>query len=316
MTNPSNSISVVIPTYRRGEALSDTVRYLLQLAVLPQEILIIDQTEKHPAFIESFFQELDPGIARRITLTKPSITKAMNTGLLEAKGDIVLFLDDDIVPDKNLIKAHSDAYTKCPDAWAVVGQVLQPEEQFQSVAFIRKERGSPLCSDLDFKFNSNMPSEVYNVMAGNLSVKRKQAISVGGFDENFTPPVAFRFETEFAKRIVSYGGKIFFEPAASIRHLRAPSGGTRSRGSHLKSASPIHGVGDYYFALRCGKGIERATYMARRPFREVCTRFHLKHPLYIPVKLIGEFRAIGLAFCLYRKGPCLLEHSKEVEPGT
>jgi GT2 family glycosyltransferase len=163
-----------------------------------------------------------------------------------------------------------------------------------------------LTRDLRFAFNGHEPAWVTNVMAGNLCVKRERALAVGGFDANFTPPVAYRFETEFAKRLVAAGGRIRFEPAASIRHLRASRGGTRSQGSHLNSASPVHGVGDYYFALRCGRGWERAWYMARRPFREVRTRFHLRHPWYIPVKLIGEMRALLLALRLWRQGPRLL----------
>jgi hypothetical protein len=142
-------------------------------------------------------------------------------------------------------------------------------------------------------------------MAGNLCVNRKKALESGGFDERFGPPVAFRFETEFAKRMILRGGRIWFEPTASVQHLRAASGGTRSRGSHLVSASPLHGVGDYYYALRCGRGWDRVRYMLRRPFREVRTRFHLGHPWWIPVKLLGEVRALLMALRWYRCGPRL-----------
>jgi GT2 family glycosyltransferase len=141
-----------------------------------------------------------------------------------------------------------------------------------------------------------------NVMAGNLSVRRDKALQIGGFDENFIG-VAYRFETEFAHRIWAQGGKILFQPEASIHHLRAPSGGTRSHGNHLTSVSPLHGVGDFYFALRQGLSLATLIYMARRPFREVCTRFHLKHPWWIPVKFLGEIRALLLAIRLRRQGP-------------
>ena len=94
---------------------------------------------------------------------------------------------------------------------------------------------------------------------------------------------------------------MLYEPAASIRHLRAERGGTRRFGNHLCSWSPVHGVGDYYFALRNGIGLESLIYMAQRPFRETCTRFHLRRPWWIPVKLAGELLAllwgIRLACC-------------------
>ncbi len=48
----------------------------------------------------------------------------MNRALLEAKGDIVLFLDDDVIPIRSLVKQHLAAYTdEC--VVGVVGQVLQ-----------------------------------------------------------------------------------------------------------------------------------------------------------------------------------------------
>ena len=141
--------------------------------------------------------------------------------------------------------------------------------------------------------------------------KRQRAILIGGFDENFASPVASRFETEFAKRLVANGGKIWFEPKASIRHLQEKSGGTRSRGGHLNSMSPRWGVGDVYFALRCGRGWERMWYIMRKPFREVRTRYHLKHPWWIILKFIGEWLAICQALCLYFKGSRLIGTTRD-----
>ena len=305
-------LSVVIPTYRRGQILRDTLEHLLKLSVRPDEILIVDQTEEHPPEVHECLQRLELGIVRRIILERPSIPHAMNIGLQEAKGDIVLFLDDDIVPDKNLVSAHLRAHEEYPGSCAVVGQVLQPEEGFQESEVRSQKSESGLRRDLGFKFNSTKSVWVENVMAGNLSVKREFALRIGGFDENFIPPVSFRFETGFAKRLIAAGGKIRFEPAASIRHLRAGQGGTRSQGVHLTSASSIHGVGDYYYALLHGRGWNRFCYMAIRPFRQVRTKFHLAHPWYIPVKFIGELRALALAFRLNQKGSLLLPTAQRV----
>jgi GT2 family glycosyltransferase len=210
----------------------------------------------------------------------------------------------------------------------VVGQVLQPEDwesdgETSNSAEAGEDResgerspnvravasghhSSSLLSDLNFGFSGSRGAWTGNVIACNLSVRKSQFLAAGGFDETFGPPVAYRFETEFAKRLVQAGGSIWFEPTASIRHLRVARGGTRSTGGHLTSASPVHGVGDYYYALRCGQGMERAVYMLRRPFREVRTRFHLRHPWWIPVKFVGELRALCLALKLHRHGPRLL----------
>ncbi len=310
MTRIEN-VSVVVPTYGREAVLVETLRRLLDAVPAPGELLVVDQTDRHAESTERVLREEHrAGRLRWIRHRPPGVVGAMNRGLAEARGEIVLFLDDDILPSPNLPAAHRAVYRAFPEAWAAVGRVLQPEDDDTPEpggvgGKIGRRRGdrpsSPLRRDLEFRFNGIEPAWVENVMAGNLSVRRDRALAIGGFDENFLPPVAYRFETEFAKRLIAAGGRIRFEPSAEIRHLRAVSGGTRSIGSHLTSASPLHGVGDYYYALRRGRGWDRASYLARRPFREVRTRFHLRHPWWIPVKFIGELRALVLAFRLYRR---------------
>ncbi len=66
---------------------------------------------------------------------------------------------------------------------------------------------NPLRQDLDFRFNSSHPCYVRNCMSGNLSVRREEALTIGGFDENFNLTVAFRYETDFARRIWEQGAR-------------------------------------------------------------------------------------------------------------
>lgn len=293
-------VSVAIPTFERGSVLVDTLRALLEQG--PGEILALDQTEAHPTDVEEALGALErEGRLRRERLPRPAIPAAMNAGLLRATRPLVLFLDDDIVPAPGLVAAHAAGYER-DSTWAVAGQVLQPGEE---PAPPRPCRTRGFRAHLDFAFRSSERAWITNGMAGNLSVRREQALAVGGFDENFEG-AAYRFETEFCRRLCRAGGEILFEPAASMRHLRAARGGTRAKGSHLSSASPAHGVGDYYFALRTEGGLERLAYVARRPLREVVTRFHLRHPWFIPVKLLGELRALLWARQLARRGPRLL----------
>jgi hypothetical protein len=136
-------------------------------------------------------------------------------------------------------------------------------------------------------------------MAGNLSVKRERALQIGGFDENFTG-AAYRFETDFAMRIAAAGGKIWFEPLASLRHLQLSSGGLRSYGDHRSSPKPVHSMGDYYFALHHVPHFWR--YAAGRIVKNVATRYLATHPWLIPAKLIGESRGLIAARSLHRKG--------------
>ena len=71
----------------------------------------------------------------------------------------------------------------------------------------------------------------------------------------------------------------------------------------MTSGSPIHGIGDYYFALKQGLSLTTLRYMLRRPIREIATRFHATHPWWIPVKFFGELLALCGAIVLFWRGP-------------
>lgn len=299
-----SDVSIAIPTFGREDVLLETVRGCLLQAPSAGEILVIDQTATHVESTEKVLSEWHRmGCIRWIRLKQPSIPAAMNQALLLASGSLVLFLDDDIVPAEEMVAAHAAAHGG-QDLAVVVGQIIQPWQQPMDIA--PPKCRDPLRTDFEFPFHSTKRAELQNAMAGHMSVVRKIAVAVGGFDENFQG-AAYRFETEFARRIRRTGKRIVFEPAASIRHLRAERGGTRVHGSHLGSASPSHGVGDYYFAMQQGIDVNSARYIARRMMRELCTRFHLLRPWYIPVKFVGEVRALCWAWQLQRSGPVLIK---------
>lgn len=307
-------VSVVIPTYGRDSVLTDTIKMFLGQSQRAAELLVVDQTETHDPSTTAQLEKWEAeGAIRWIRLAVPSQPVAMNRGLLEASNPLVLFIDDDIRIDEDFVAAHYQASLR-PMVGAVIGQILQPGEVPLSAADWRTS-GSQL-GDLDFPFRSDRAMSIRNGMSGNMSVKRELALSIGGFDENFLAPVAYRFDSDFSVRLVDAGFEVFFDPRPRIHHLRAERGGTRISGSHLTSASPIHGIGDYYYALRRGIGWETVRYVLRRPFREVMTRFHLRHPWWIPVKFIGELRALARALVLWRRGPKLLPGDGGITKGT
>jgi GT2 family glycosyltransferase len=321
-------ISVGIATYQRERILLDTIDHLLKLSIGATEIIVVDQTPEHDAATERELTLLESqGKFRRIRLPRPSITRAMNVVLEQARHAVLLFLDDDVVPSKNLVAAHARAHT-IEGCNIVAGQVLQPGEepladQESEVGGRRSEargRGAEVGGQRTevrsqksepFQFRSSRRQFITELMGGNFSIKRELALKLGGFDENFVH-VAYRFEAEFASRALAAGEKILFEPDASIRHLKASTGGTRAYGNHLTTIKPSHAVGEYYYLLRAKQIPRRLLKMVARPLRAVRTKHHLSHPWWIPGTLIAETCGFLWAVALAARGPRLIGQGSEV----
>ncbi|MEQ9411988.1 MAG: glycosyltransferase [Fuerstiella sp.] len=295
-------VTVIIPTIGREQVLLNTVRACLDEPEPPGHVIVVDQTKQHEPDTSRQLNEWQQ--QGRVTVLTPRIASqpaAMNVGLLHSDSRLLLFLDDDVEPTPGFVAVHAAAHHD-PKIWCVVGQIIQPWQQPEPIP---RETPTPgLKCDLEFPFHSTVECEIYNGMSGHMSVTRQRCLQLGGFDENFKG-AAYRFDTEFSRRVIAHGGKVLFQPRASLKHLRVARGGTRLAGNHLASANPIHGVGDYYFALRQGRGLDRWKYISRRMVREFCTKFHLARPWFIPVKLLGEIRAFVWACRLSWQGPAL-----------
>jgi len=284
-------LTIAIPTYCREKVLLDTVYHLLSLNGSTIEILILDQSASHTPLVQHELSRLHAlGQIRLAKLNKPSIPSAMNRGLIEASHDLVLFVDDDVVPEGDFISAHLRAHA-VEKGRIVAGRIIQPWQE-----------GLDFSGDGSFHFASLDSGEVDEFMGGNFSLDRRRAIAIGGFDENFVR-VAYRFEAEFAYRWRAAGYHIIFEPKACIHHLKVPSGGTRTYGNHLTTIRPDHSVGAYYFYLCTLSGSSVLKSIMRRIFGAVTTNYHLKNPWRVLPTLISEIRGLMWACRLARKGP-------------
>jgi GT2 family glycosyltransferase len=238
-----------------------------------------------------------------LRLENPSIPQAMNLGLLEARHPIVLFLDDDIIPHSALVEAHVRALEKTGAA-LVAGRVIQPWQV-----------GQDFSDDRGFHFATVKPAWIQDFIGANFSVHRETMLQLGGFDERFVR-VAYNFEAEFAHRLRAAGYRIYYEPTASVHHLKVSSGGTRTFGDHLRSYRPDHAVGAYYFILRTWSGWESAGRFLARPLRSIATRHHLRQPWWIPTTLLAELSGMVWALVLAAQGPRYLSSGKCLKDGA
>jgi hypothetical protein len=205
-----------------------------------------------------------------------------------ARNDVLLFLDDDIIPAPDLIDAHRNTWTAEPPA-AVCGQVLQPWHQ-GPVNYVK---------DFSEGFDAAYaePCEILALMGGNFSIHRHVFFDLGGLDENFFG-VAYRWEAELSYRILHRTGrKITFRPQAGIRHLQA-SGGTRSHGNKDTWRHISGSVCDYYFAMKCLPASRALGYCLHRLVRAPLNRATARRPWIIPPLYLRELVAIVWAGAL------------------
>ena len=243
MSLNAKTCSVVIPSMGRRPYLINCIGDLAKMNTLPQEVLVIEQGEAPAALPAPSAFEM-----RQLHCKEPNASLARNIGLAEARGDIVLFLDDDVrISNPNYLKNHLRHYDDLTVP-GVYGQVLEvgqdPTEQ-PDPSVIETDAGW-----MKLPPNYARPCRTRNGASNNLSVRRDLALVVGGMDAWFEKG-ARREETEFNLRLTKLYGPLVFDPDAGLVHLSA-DGGSRTWGRpRYMSAVPMHHiVGHWYFLLR------------------------------------------------------------------
>ena len=101
----SMRFSVVIPTKGRLAPLRKTLESLREADPLPDEVLVIDADEQSSA--RQLVLELqDAQLSLHYVHTAPSLTMQRNIGIDRASGDVVVFLDDDVVGATGWVIEH------------------------------------------------------------------------------------------------------------------------------------------------------------------------------------------------------------------
>lgn len=149
-------ISVIIPTLSRDRYLEDTIEDLLnQDNDYSFEIIIIDQNnlplEERSQSLKLLVQEKE---IKWIRFSGKNVVLSRNKGIDIAKGDIIVFLDDDIrIKDKNFLNKHIQAYGDASENIAAVcGREVNPGGAEFSYNF-NYARNNPISDILFFPRN-------------------------------------------------------------------------------------------------------------------------------------------------------------------
>ncbi len=113
-------ISVAIITRNRGNVLVNSLASLTKQVIRPYEVLVVDN-DSHDATKEvvDYFKKKLP--VRYVKEKKVGIPYARNRAIKEAKGDILVFIDDDVTVDENWLIEVIKAHTKYKSAIAIQG---------------------------------------------------------------------------------------------------------------------------------------------------------------------------------------------------
>lgn len=220
------AISIIICTLNREEVLCNTLRSVIRLLEGRQdsELIVVDQTCRHTEATENCLNELAKSF-RWERVDFASLTRARNHGVRLARGEIILFLDDDVEPSPRLIDEHLACYNK-PEIWGVGGCALLPGKRKLSRGDLTSSELREIESNHSNRFDLNW-SRITSWASGcNMSFRREKLFEVGGFDEAYYG-VAIGEEAELCWRLCQAGGVIVYAPDAELLHLVNPSGGCR-----------------------------------------------------------------------------------------
>jgi len=229
-------VSVLIPTIQRYPYLKTLLDQLRDQTIAPLEIIVLDQTpsDERDANLASEFEDLP---LKLIVLDQPGQCTSRNLGVAQARGDYILFLDDDVEVERDTIEMHWFALSHFK-ADVSVGSVHEPPEEGQ-VGKVPK-----------IQISSIFP-------AGNSMIRKEIFKKSGLFDLAYDH--GSRADGDLGMRLYLSGALMIQNLANDILHHHAPRGGLRTHSARVVTAAQskrsifkrnLPSVSDFYLASR------------------------------------------------------------------
>jgi glycosyltransferase involved in cell wall biosynthesis len=231
-------ISVIVPTYRREEPLKETLEDVLKQDYPNFEVLVIDQTPTHEPEIQAYLEKLAK--TEKINWFRvnwASLPGARNYGVRRSRGEIILFIDDDVKLPEGYLQAHARNYQERPEVGAVAGRVFDRMKLADSQKIVAGDSPysieylPPEAMDAGIAWyhidlvHTTKPQRVISTRGCNMSYRRDIFIKHGiWFDERFRGS-AVREESDFCLHLRQTGYQIWYDPEAYLVHLGEETGG-------------------------------------------------------------------------------------------
>jgi len=217
-------ISVIVRTYHRGEYLRQAVSSLLRqtLPLQEYEIIVVDNDPDGSArkTVQEIISCYRVSNVRYIQERKISASRAANTGVKNSTGDLIAFLDDDTIAEKDwLTKIMKNFSTKRVDLLA--GKIILKISGKKLPGWVKGEL-KILLGELDLGSSAREMKRREFPLLMNMALRKDVFFSVGGFPENIgfqdgKPYAGEENALVLAARKKKY--RIFYDPEVVVYHL-------------------------------------------------------------------------------------------------
>ncbi|MDZ8223198.1 glycosyltransferase family 2 protein [Nostoc sp. ChiVER01] len=249
---PLPSLTVAICTKDRPENLARCLQSLLNLqpSAWEWEILVIDNApsdERTKELVASF-----PKV-RYVREPKPGLDFARNCALHSAMGELVAYLDDDVLVDRKWLEGLMEAWTENPDAAAFTGLVL-PYELVADAQILFEQRGGFRRGFEKIRYGQVLPGNpLHPCGAGifgagcNMSLRRNILLEIGGFDEALDTGATLPGggDLDIFYRVIRAGYPLVYEPKYLVFHQH------RRKYTQLRRQYWTWGLGFMAFVVKC-----------------------------------------------------------------
>jgi glycosyltransferase involved in cell wall biosynthesis/peptidoglycan/xylan/chitin deacetylase (PgdA/CDA1 family) len=204
--------SVVIPTYQREKLVTLSVKSLNTQDFIGnfEVIVVIDGSRDYSAEALRSLSTSFP--LKVIEQSNQGASAARNKGAAAARGEIILFLDDDMEAHSHLLAEHNRSHLEGADA--VIGHIpLHPDSPKNFLSYVVGLWADSRIHELS-SIEGKLPFN--EIMTGQLSISRKIFWEMGGFNTQFTKGGSFGNEDlDFGLRLQESNYKVAFNPKAT-----------------------------------------------------------------------------------------------------
>lgn len=228
MSHPRFKASIIIPVFNKLDLTRQCLTTLASLTTMPEyEVIVVDNASTDGT--AEFLAELGGDVQVIRNPDNYGFAVASNQGAKAARGEFLLFLNNDTIPTDGWLNALVDE-VECHPEVAVVGSKLLYEDgtiQHAGVAFSRIVF-TPYHIYRKFPADSPMVNrrrEFQCVTAACMLVRRDVFEQVGRFDEGFKNGFE---DVDLCLKIRDQGWHIMYRPDSVVYHLESQTAGRKS----------------------------------------------------------------------------------------